>query len=316
MSDIRVGISGWTYKPWRGEFYPDGLPQKKELAYASRRFNALEINGTFYSLQKPKSFQNWYEQTPDDFLFAIKGNRYLTHMRKLRDPQQPLANFFASGLLCLREKLGPILWQFPPQMSFHEEEFESFLSLLPKDTYELAKLGEKHDGFMKGKVDLEPDAKRRVRHAVEFRHESFLNQRFITLLRKYHISLVIADVAGKYPTTEDVTSEFLYLRLHGARKLYQSGYTNKEIAAWSEKIKLWSEGKEPPDARTIVENAKKPPKSGRDIYLFFDNTDVKLRAPVDAREMAKTLGVGPTESVSAVLKDLGVKSETKKRSSA
>src|SRR5438067_4147747 len=137
MAEIRVGISGWNYPPWRGNFYPVGLPQKHELAYASRRFNALEVNGTFYSLQRPSTFQSWYEVTPPGFVFTLKGGRFLTHFRKLTEPRQALANFFASGLLCLREKLGPIVWQFPPVMPFHEDRFQAFFELLPRDTIEL-----------------------------------------------------------------------------------------------------------------------------------------------------------------------------------
>ena len=293
MAEIRVGISGWTYPPWRGNFYPDGLPQKLELAYASRRFNAIEINGTFYSLQRPSTFETWYESTPPGFVFTLKGGRYVTHLRKLREPRQGLANYFASGLLHLREKLGPILWQFPPFLSFDEDRLKEFFELLPRDTLELARLAKEHDAFLEGRVELEPDAKRPVRHAVEFRHESFLTDRFITLLRQYNVALVVADVASRFPTAEDVTTDWVYVRLHGSRQLYVSGYSPREIKAWAAKFRAWHKGGEPPDARRIGGKAK-PARKGRDIYVFFDNTDIKLRAPVDARRMAKTLGVGPT----------------------
>jgi uncharacterized protein YecE (DUF72 family) len=285
------------------------LTQKLELAYASRRFNALEINGTFYSLQRPSSFETWYHDTPPGFMFALKGGRFLTHMRKLREPRQPLANFLASGLLCLREKLGPILWQFPPVMGFDEERFKEFFDILPHDTVELARLAKRHDSFLKGRVHLEPDAKRRVRHAVEFRHESFLTDRFTTLLRKHNIALVVADAASKYPTAEDVTADWMYVRLHGSRQLYVSGYTPREINAWAAKVRAWHEGGEPPDARRIGGQAKPAKKAGRDVYVFFDNTDVKLRAPLDARRMAKELGIGPGRKASQVLKDLGIKAK-------
>lgn len=306
MAEIRVGISGWTYPPWRGNFYPAGLPQKLELPYASRRFNAIEVNGTFYSLQFPSTFRLWYESSPPGFTFAIKGGRYITHVRKLKDPRQPLANFFASGLLCLREKLGPILWQFPPFMSFDEDRFQEFFDCLPYDTVELARLAKEHSPFLKKRVFLEPDAKRPVRHAVEFRHESFLTDRFIKLLRKHKIALVVADVASRFPTAQDVTADWVYVRLHGSRKLYASGYSPREIEAWAERIRTWSEGQEPRDAHRINGRAK-PARGGRDVYAFFDNTDVKLRAPVDARRMAKALEIGPTRTPSQVLKDLGVK---------
>lgn len=312
MADIRVGISGWTYPPWRGNFYPKGLPQKHELAFASRRFNALEINGTFYSLQTPSSFQAWYDASPPGFVFTLKGGRYLTHMRKLRDPLQPLANYCASGLLRLREKLGPILWQFPPFMSFDEDRFKAFFDLLPQDTKAMARLGKKHDSRLKAPAFLEVDANRPVRHAVEFRHESFLSDRFIDLLRKHKIALVVADVASKYPTAEDVTADFVYVRLHGSRQLYGSGYTPKEIKAWASKIRKWNAGSDAPKARLI--DGKAPiARKGRDVYAFFDNTDVKLRAPVDAQSMAKELEIGEETTVKQTLEELGVKPTPKKR---
>jgi uncharacterized protein YecE (DUF72 family) len=311
MAEIRVGISGWTYEPWRGNFYPRTLPQKLELAFASRRFNALEINGTFYSLQRPSSFQTWYDATPPGFVFALKGPRFLTHMRKLRQPRQPLANFLASGLLRLREKLGPILWQFPPQMAFDEDRFREFFELLPRDTVGLARLGKRHDSFLKGRVDLETDTRWPVRHAVEFRHASFLTERFTNLLCEHNIALVAADVAGKFPTAEDVTADWVYVRLHGSRQLYASGYSPREITAWAAKVRAWHRGGEPPAARRIGRKAPRA-KAGRDVYVFFDNTDVKLRAPVDARRMAHELGIGPNTTASQVMRELGVKRDAMK----
>jgi len=312
MAEIRVGISGWLYPPWRGNFYPAGLPHRLELPYASRRFNALEVNGTFYSLKRPSVFRTWYEQTPVGFVFALKGGRYITHMRKLKEPRQPLANFLASGTLCLREKLGPILWQFPPFLPFIEDRFKEFFDLLPHDTVELARVAKHHGAFLKKRVHLEPDAKRPVRHAVEFRHESFLSHRFIDLLREHNIALVVADVASKFPTAEDVTADWVYVRLHGSRQLYASGYSPREIHAWAEKLRAWHKGGEPAGARRV--DGKAPPaRDGRDVYVFFDNTDVKLRAPVDARRMAKELGIGPGGTVTHVLADLGVKPKTAKK---
>ncbi|HJT33418.1 MAG TPA: DUF72 domain-containing protein [Pirellulales bacterium] len=315
MPEIRVGISGWNYPPWRGNFYPEKLTQQLELAYASRRFNAIEINGTFYSLQRPASFQAWYAATPPGFVFALKGGRFLTHMLKLKNPRQALANYFASGMLGLREKLGPILWQFPAAMPFHEDRFQEFFELLPRDTLELASLAREHAPILKGRVFFEPDAPRTVRHAVEFRHETFLSERFIALLRKHNIALVVADVASKYPTAEDVTADWVYVRLHGSRQLYVSGYSPREIDAWAAKIRAWHQGAEPTAARRICGPAK-PATKGRDVYVFFDNTDVKLRAPVDARRMAKVLGVGPRENASRVLADLGMKPRAKNRKRA
>jgi uncharacterized protein YecE (DUF72 family) len=218
MPQVRVGVSGWTYPPWRGNFFPKGLPQSRELAYAARRFNALEINGTHYSLQRPTSFQAWYDQTPPGFLFTVKAGRYITHMRKLRDIERPLANFFASGLLRLREKLGPILWQFPPHFGFDPDRFRAFFDLLPHDTLELARVAGNHDDWLRDRNWLEADAQRPVCHAVEFRHKSFMTEAFVSLLREHNIALVIADVASKFPTAEDITADFTYLRLHGSRR--------------------------------------------------------------------------------------------------
>jgi uncharacterized protein YecE (DUF72 family) len=305
MAEIRIGVSGWNYPPWRGNFYPAGLPQKHELAYASRRFNALEVNGTFYSLQRPSTFQSWYNVTPPGFVFTLKGGRFLTHFRKLTQPRQALANFFASGVLCLREKLGPIVWQFPPIMPFHEDRFQEFFELLPRDTVEMARLARDHAPFLKGRVSLEPDAKRRVRHAVEFRHESFLTERFIRMLRKYRIALVVADVASKFPSAEDATTDWIYARLHGSRQLYVSGYTPREIEQWAAKFRAWHEGSVPIGAR-LIDCVGRHCAKGRDVYCFFDNTDIKLRAPVDARRLAKVLGVGPMTTSEQVLRELGV----------
>jgi len=313
MASVRVGISGWTYTPWRGNFYPKGLPQKLELAYASRRFNALEINGTFYSLQRPSSFQTWYNATPPDFVFTLKGGRYITHMRKLNDVKLPLANFFASGVLNLREKLGPILWQFPPFVRFDEARFAAFFEQLPHDTHELARLARSHGDFLKGRVMLNADAKREVRHAVEFRHESFLTDRFVELLRAHNIAIIVADVAGKFPTAQDVTADWVYVRLHGSRKLYVSGYSPREIRTWAQRIQAWRDGREPADARRITTRPTEPRQGGRDVFVFFDNTDVKLRAPVDARRMASTLGIGDTSTPSQVLKTLGVSASKARR---
>jgi uncharacterized protein YecE (DUF72 family) len=315
MPRIRVGISGWTYPPWRGNFYPDGLPQKLELPFASRRFTALEINGTFYSLQKPSSFRAWHDASPPGFVFSLKGTKYLTHIRRLKDPVEPLANFFASGLLCLRDKLGPILWQFPPFMKFDEGRFREFLGVLPHDTEALARFAKKHATFEGDRVSFDVDEKRPVRHAVEFRNESFLSGRFVDLLREHNVALVVADVASKFPTAQDVTADWVYVRLHGARELYVSGYSPKEVGEWSTRVRAWAEGKEPADANRIGPPAK-PAKGGRDVFVFFDNTDVKQRSPVDARAMSEELGIGPRESVGEVLAALGVDAAAAKRKPA
>jgi uncharacterized protein YecE (DUF72 family) len=305
MPRVFVGISGWRYTPWRGNFFPGTLPQRLELAYAARRFNALEVNGTFYSLQRPELFAAWHDDSPPGFVFALKGARFITHMKKLRDCETPLANFFASGPLRLRDKLGPVLWQFPPHLGFDEERFRRFFEMLPRDTLEAARLARRHDSRMKGRSCLDADACRPVRHAVEFRHDSFLTESFVALLREHGIAMVVADVAGRFPVAHDVTSDWVYVRLHGARRLYVSGYMPREIETWAQRVEAWRAGGEPADALRISRPARPAPR-GRDVYVFFDNTDVKLRAPVDARRMAQRLGVAPPGTPRQVMRALGV----------
>jgi uncharacterized protein YecE (DUF72 family) len=298
-----VGISGWSYPPWRGNFYPPGLPQRLELAYASRRFGALEVNGTFYSLQRPAAFASWYEETPPGFIFALKGGRFITHMTRLREPKTKLANFFASGPLLLREKLGPVLWQFPANFEFDGDRFRQFFDLLPRDTVAAARLAREHDARVRGRVHLDTDACRPIRHAVEFRHASFMTDSFVNLMREHDIALVVADVAGHFPVAHDVTSDWVYVRLHGSRQLYVSGYMPRELDAWAARIQAWHCGSEPADARRIAA-ACSPSSAARDVYVFFDNTDVKLRAPVDARKLAARLGIGPRELPRRIMRDL------------
>ena len=284
---IRIGISGWRYTPWRGVFYPPDLAQARELEFASRAVRTIEINGSFYSLQRPESYQAWYDATPDDFVFAHKGNRYITHIRRLREPEKPLANVFASGVLLLREKLGPFLWQFPPNFKFDEELFDHFFSLLPRDTEQASTLARSHEPRMNGRSATETDAKRKLRHAVEIRNESFADPAFVRLLRKYKIALVVADTAGKWPDYEDVTAGFMYLRLHGEKELYASGYTAESLDRWAARISAWANGSQPGDAKLIVDSAP-PKRASRDIYCYFDN-DVKVHAPFDAQELERRL---------------------------
>jgi len=284
---IHIGISGWRYPPWRGVFYPAGLVQARELDYASRFLPTIEINGSFYSLQRPASYAAWYAATPPGFVFAVKGNRFITHMLKLRGIETPLANVLASGVFALREKLGPILWQFPPQLRFEPDKIESFLRMLPRDTGEALALARRHDDKMHGREWLEIDAVRPLRHAIEIRHDSFRDDAFIALLRTYNVALVVADSAGKFPNDEDVTADFMYIRLHGEHELYASGYEDDSLARWADKIRLWSAGKQPPDAR-LVSQAPPPPAASRDVYCYFDN-DIKVRAPFDARRLMALL---------------------------
>jgi uncharacterized protein YecE (DUF72 family) len=289
-ASIRIGISGWRYEPWRGTFYPEHLAQRHELAYAASKLPTVEINGSFYSLQRPQSWQQWYEQTPSDFVFGVKGGRYITHMLKLRNVEKPLANFFAQGVLALREKLGPVLWQFPPSFRYDREKFERFFDLLPHDTQAAARLARQRDERMKGRCVLATDENRPVRHAVEIRHESFLDASFIDLLRAHHIALVVAETARRWPMTHDVTADFIYMRLHGDRQLYQSGYGEKALERWAVRIQAWHRGSVPEDA-IHVSSRKPPSRRPRDVFCYFDNTDVKLRAPFDAQRLMKKLGV-------------------------
>jgi uncharacterized protein YecE (DUF72 family) len=281
---IRVGISGWTYAPWRGAFYPKGLKREQELAYAASHVRAIEINGTFYGMQRPDAFESWAEQVAAEFLFAVKGPRYITHILRLRDARVPLANFLASGLLRLRGHLGPILWQFPPNFRFDPARIAPFLSMLPRDTSQAAALGRKHDDKLRAPAWLDLDIVRPMRHALEIRHESFRCQEFIDLLRAYNVALVCADSVG-WPRLMDITSDFIYCRLHGSRELYASGYDNAALDEWGRRIKGWARGEEPADAERIGGKAR---SRGRDVFVFFDN-DKKVRAPANAMELIRRL---------------------------
>ena len=286
---ILVGISGWRYAPWRGVFYPPDLPQHRELGYAARALPTIEINGTFYSLQRPEFFERWYAETPDDFVFAVKGSRFITHMLKLRDIDRALANFFASGVLGLADKLGPFLWQFPPSLRYDRERLDAFFRLLPRDTEAALALARRRDARMKGRCRLAIDCRRKLRHAVEIRHESFLDPSFVALLRRHRVALVVADTAGKWPNREDVTADFVYVRLHGEKELYASGYTKAALDRWAARIRAWSNGAQPADARRISAAAA-PKRAARDVYCYFDN-DVKVKAPFDARRLIEKLGL-------------------------
>ncbi|MFO1119229.1 MAG: DUF72 domain-containing protein [Rhodospirillales bacterium] len=276
--DVRIGISGWRYKPWRGVFFPADLPQRAELAYAAERFASIEINGTFYSLQRPGSFARWAAETSEDFVFAVKGSRYITHMRRLNDIEVPLANFLASGLLGLGAKLGPILWQFPPNFRFDEARMAGFFGLLPHDTATAATIAQRCDARMQGRALTAAAGQRRLRHAVEIRHASFACPAFVEMLRAFGVALVCADT-GIWPRLMDLTADFVYCRLHGAEELYSSGYDGPALDAWAARVLAWAQGSEPDDAERVLPawNDRRP----RDVFVYFDN-DVKVRAPFDA----------------------------------
>jgi uncharacterized protein YecE (DUF72 family) len=287
MAVIRIGISGWRYEPWRQVFYPAGLAQQRELEFASRAFSSIEINGSFYSLQTPRSWAAWHDATPDDFVFSVKGPRYITHILRLKDVAKPLANFFASGIFNLRGKLGPILWQFPPSLRYDPARFESFLELLPRDTAAASRLAARRDARMRGRTSLRIDRSRALRHAVEIRHESFATPDFVALLRRHGVALVVADTAGKWPYLEDITGDFMYLRLHGDEELYASGYTEAALDRWAKRIRAWTSGRQPRDARTVGAAPAKNPRA-KDVFCYFDN-DVKVRAPFDADRLMQKL---------------------------
>jgi len=279
---IRIGISGWRYKPWRGVFYPEELAQKDELRFASRQLPTIEINGTFYSLQRPSSFARWAEETPDGFVFAVKGPRYITHIRRLKDVETPLANFYASGVLGLGPKLGPFLWQFPPNFKFDAERIEAFFKLLPRDAAGAASLARRQADRARTRPTVKDADNFPLRHAMEIRNDSFRDPEFVALLRKYRIALVCADTVD-WPRLMDVTADFIYCRLHGSVKLYTSGYGDKALDQWAARINCWSRGDDAPDGDRASE--RRPPKrKTRDVFVYFDN-DVKVRAPRDAHSL-------------------------------
>jgi uncharacterized protein YecE (DUF72 family) len=285
---VRIGISGWRYGGWRGSFYPKGLRQKDELAYATGHFDTIEINGTHYSLQRPDYFAQWRDETPDRFVFAVKGSRFITHMKQLREVEAPLANFFAQGVLRLEEKLGPLLWQFSPRFVFNEDKLEAFFALLPRDTEAAAALAERHDHRLAGRAWTRTEKKRKLRHAIEIRHASCLDARFVRLLRRHGVALVFADTVD-WPYAEDVTADFLYLRLHGSEELYASGYDDEALDHWAARIKAWAAGAEPNDAE-LIDPDHRPRRRARDVYVYFDN-DAKVRAPFDAQSLRQKLGL-------------------------
>lgn len=286
-SDIRIGISGWRYGPWRGEFYPKGLVQRRELEYASRQLSSIEINGTFYSLQRPEVFQRWADEVPDDFLFAVKAPRYITHTLRLRDAEAALGNFLGSGLLRLGRKLGPLLWQFPPTFRYDHDRFARFCEQLPRDTRRAATFAKRHaNDRIEDRSWFRAVTDAPLRHAIEIRHDSFCCEAFLQLLRDHNIALVIADADAKWPQIEEVTADFLYLRLHGADELYASGYDEAAIRRWARAISAWARGTQPGDARRISSHRLR--RQQRDVFCYFDN-DRKVRAPADARRLMKML---------------------------
>lgn len=250
-------------------WYPEKLPQRRELEFCGRHFPTVEINGSFYSLQRPEYYGAWYRETPPGFTFAVKGSRYITHLLRLKNIEKPLANFFASGIFNLRDKLGPFLWQFPPTLRYEQARLESFFEKLPRTTAQALTLARRRDARLIGRSRLAIDEDRALRHAVEIRHSSFMNDDFVKLLRKHGIGLVVADTAGKWPRLFHVTADFVYVRLHGDVKIYTSGYTARALDGWARRIRQWE-------------------RDGCDVYVYFDN-DVKVKAPFDALNLMRKL---------------------------
>jgi len=270
-----IGISGYDYKPWRGRFYPEDLPARRWLEFASRRFNSIELNGTFYSLKSPAVFERWVAEVPNgEFVFAVKGGRFITHNLKLKNAEASLGNFFASGVLALGQKTGPFLWQLPATYRFEAERLDAFMRQLPRTTLEAEAVARQHDHRLRRGALVDASTNVAFRHAFEVRHPTYFNDEFYSLLRAHRCAFVIADTAGKFPYAEEVTADFVYVRLHGSQELYASGYTDAELDAWAAKIDAWRSG----------------PNGARDVYVYFDN-DAKVHAPFDAERLAERVGL-------------------------
>jgi uncharacterized protein YecE (DUF72 family) len=258
----RVGIGGWTFEPWRGVFYPDDLTQKRELEYASRQLTSIEINGTFYGSQKPSSFIKWHDETSDDFVFALKAPRFATNRRELAQAGESIERFFASGVLELKDKLGPINWQFATTKQFDPEDFEAFLTLLPKSV----------EG-------------RTIRHALEVRHDSFRDEAFIALARKYGVAIVVAG-DSKYPQIADVTAPFVYARIMGTTEDHPNGYPDSALDLWTERARTWAKGGTPKGLETVSKTTAKD--TPRDVYLYVIS-GFKAHNPAAAISLIKRL---------------------------
>ncbi len=237
---IRIGVGGWTFAPWRGAFYPDDLPQKRELEHASRKLTSIEVNGTYYGSQKPETFAKWHDETPDDFVFSLKAPRYATNRRVLAEAGESVARFFAGGVMALKDKLGPINWQFMPTKQFDPDDFEAFLKLLPKSV----------EG-------------RAIRHVVEVRHDSFRTKQFVALARAYGVAIVIAGDSD-YPQIADVTAPFVYARIMGTTE--PAGYDDAALDRWCACARAWAAGKAPAGLQTV--DTAKPDKLARDVFVY------------------------------------------------
>ena len=263
MSEVRVGVSGWRYASWRGDFYPEGLVQRRELEYVASQMSSVELNGSFYSLQRPSTYRRIVDSTPDDFPVAVKGSRYITHMLQLAGVETALANFLASGVLALGEQLGPMLWQLPARTAYDEQRLAGFFDLLPRTTGAAAELAQRHDDKLADdRVVTECAVDRPIRHVLEARHRSFGDRAALDLLEKHEVALAASDSPGAWPYFEERTADLMYVRLHGHTELYASGYSSRSLDRWAEKIRAWC-------------------ADGLDVYVYFDN-DARGHAPHDA----------------------------------
>jgi uncharacterized protein YecE (DUF72 family) len=283
---VHISVSGWSYPHWRGAFYPEKLAASRQLSFVSEQFDSVEVNRSFYALLTPDACRSWYEQTPKGFLFTLKGSRFITHMKKLRNVDTALANFFASGPLALHEKLGPIVWQLPAALAFDEARVAEFLAQLPRTNVEAAALAERHDDRLKRGAYLVPGKLRRLRHALEPRHESFQVPAFARLARKHGVAIVAADSAG-WPLIEEVTADFVYLRLHGHEHTYTSAYSEPALARWARHIAQYRSGQLPVDAQRIS-TLRPLVRKQRDVFVYFDN-DGHAHAPRDALALRSLL---------------------------
>jgi uncharacterized protein YecE (DUF72 family) len=283
VSRLWVGTSGYAYVGWRGRFYPAGLSPRSELAYASRIFSSIEINRSFYALLSPAMCTAWRDAVPPGFVFSLKGSRFITHNKKLRDTEQALANFFASGPLALGDMLGPIVWQLSANMAFDAGRLESFLANLPTSTAQAAQLASRHDERVK-QAHLQVDQDRPLRHVLEPRHPSFASPECAALLRRYRVALAVSD-SPSWHYIEEPTADFMYIRLHGSQQLYASQYTDAELAHWAGHVRAFLRGRMPADARRISDTQAAGPQ---DVFVYFDN-DAQAFAAQDAQRLAKLL---------------------------
>ncbi len=288
MGRIRVGLSGWNYDAWRGDFYPSDLPKTRHLAYAAERMGSIEVNGTFYGLVSATTFRSWRDTVPRGMPLAIKGSRFITHNKKLRDVETAVANFLAQGVLELDDRLGPLLWQLPPNLHQDLSRLESFLDLLPHDTDAAVALARRHDDRITDPA-FGPGTTHRLRHVLEVRHESWLTADLVRLVRDHGVALAFSH-AETFPYVEEVTAGFVYVRLHGPDEVYGSPYGEAGLRRWADRIRRWHAGEEPDDARRITDRVP-PRRKERDVYVYFDN-DMGGHAPREAVALQEILAEG------------------------